>query len=412
MMMKQTSVMICIVAIIVLSGCLRTETALRPVTSKTTTNRKAPQRSPQNNSERNRKNAEQAPGKDRLLEKGDFVFSAVTLEEFARTISKQFDMVVWIDEVALDEVGLGRDSKLTVNLEGVSLRAGLAGALTNLGLAYDYDIRESYLLISSDGRIECNPSARVYRLNGSVKQAALRNNIQTVIAPDSWEIVGGTGVLVSTVCGGLVITQTEEVHRQIVQTHGELLQPVDPGVARVPKAEWRALIAALAAKTKLEVKEVRLTEVLRELADEHQLKIVVDQARLDEFGLDAPSILVTANFKGLSWGTALKLILDPSGLTYMIDSDGEVLTITSLEGAENGSVPVMYKIDDLITNKSDYDLLVKTITSTIDPDSWEEVGGLGAIKTLPDVGLMTVLQTSSTHFKLAQLMADLRQLKK
>ena len=423
-MIKQTFIVICIISLTLLSGCLKSGTTPAGATSETST---AQQTAPakqddskldkedgnQTDSQALKRTKEMASphGKDRLLEKADFIFDAVTLEEFAKTVSERFDIVVWIDEVALEEIGLGGDALVTVNLEEVTLQTGLTTALKGLGLGYGYDVRESYLSISTLEQLEYTVTTRVYHLLGSVQPRSLIRNIQDSVVPDQWREVAGGGVAVPTVWGGIVISQTDQVHRQITQTFGELLRPVKPGVVDFPKREWAALMAAFAAKTDFDVEDILLKDFLKQLADEHDVKVFVDQNSLDEFGLDASSVRVTANLKGLCWGTVLKLILHQFSLTYMIDSDGELLTVTTYEAAEEGMVPVIYEIADLLTNKNDSEILMDTITSNIDPDTWSDLGGAGVITGLRGQGVITVLQTPATHFKVAQLLADLRQLK-
>ena len=422
-MLNQTLVAMGISVVAVLSGCSRSNNPHLDSAPEISTNQQASQSDDSKTDLEERKETDSSqvkPGKppeepnskDCLRERVDLVFDGVTLEEFAKTVSKRVKMTVWIDDNALFEVGLGRDTRITVNLKGVTLRTGLSIVLKSVGLAWDYDYRESCLVISTAAQLETDLSSQVYQVHGNVSREALSENIQGAIDVHGWENVGGYGVLTSTISNGFVISQTAEIHRKIRKTFGEFLRPVDPGAANVPKEEWAAVIAALSSKTTLDVVDIRLTDLLEQLGDEHQLKIIIDQASLDEAGLDGASITISANFKELSWATVLKLLLGEHGLTYTMDPDGEVLTITTLEQAEADAIPILYKVDDLDPNNLDYDILVKTITSNIGPDSWEAVGGSGVIDVLPKRGVITISQTPQVHFKIAQLLADLRQLKK
>ena len=172
------------------------------------------------------------------------------------------------------------------------------------------------------------------------------------------------------------------------------------------------MIAALSSKTTLDVVDIPLADLLEQLGDEHQLKSVIDEGTLNEVGLEGAAITSTANFKELSWRRVLELLLGDHGLTYTIDPEGEVLTITTFEGAEADAIPILYKVDDLDLNDLDYDILVNTIASNISPDNWDVAGGVGVIEVLPKQGVITISQTARVHFKIAQLLADLRQLKK
>ncbi len=53
------------------------------------------------------------------------------------------------------------------------------------------------------------------------------------------------------------------------------------------------------------------------------------------------------------------------------------------------------------------DDLIETITSTVDPNTWDEVGGRGSIASLG--GLLVVQQTAEVHIKLATLLDTLRE---
>lgn len=55
--------------------------------------------------------------------------------------------------------------------------------------------------------------------------------------------------------------------------------------------------------------------------------------------------------------------------------------------------------------------LVDAITNTIDPDSWEELGGPGTYTYVKETGCLVIRQTWAVHRKILQLLRDLRQAK-
>ena len=102
----------------------------------------------------------------------------------------------------------------------------------------------------------------------------------------------------------------------------------------------------------------------------------------------------------MSLGAALTLMLKQLDLTYVVQY--EALHITTPEEAENELTTVAYPVTDLIRYRdsdgkpwSDFDTLIETITSTISPDAWEEVGGAGAIEAIPiqDTDVLVISQT-------------------
>ncbi len=59
---------------------------------------------------------------------------------------------------------------------------------------------------------------------------------------------------------------------------------------------------------------------------------------------------------------------------------------------------------------ADFDTLIELITSTIAPDTWDEVGGAGAIESFPTNLSLVISQTQEVHEKIADLLDQLRRL--
>jgi general secretion pathway protein D len=60
--------------------------------------------------------------------------------------------------------------------------------------------------------------------------------------------------------------------------------------------------------------------------------------------------------------------------------------------------------------QADFDTLIDLITTTIEPDSWEDVGGPGAIDGFPTNLSLVVSQTQDVHERIADLLEQLRRL--
>jgi hypothetical protein len=148
------------------------------------------------------------------------------------------------------------------------------------------------------------------------------------------------------------------------------------------------------------------------------MEITIDARALDEVGLsvDHP---VTCHFspqkKLLSLESVLNHILYPIDLTWVVRH--ETLTITTPEEAENELEVRVFPVSDLIVVHDekrgasyDYHSLIEVITSVIEPDSWDEVGGAGTIT--PAYGAFVVSQTRQTNDRIDELLAAIRQLKK
>ncbi len=59
---------------------------------------------------------------------------------------------------------------------------------------------------------------------------------------------------------------------------------------------------------------------------------------------------------------------------------------------------------------ADFDTLIELITSTIAPDTWDEVGGAGAIEPYPMTLSLVISQTQEVHEEIANLLEQLRKL--
>jgi hypothetical protein len=150
------------------------------------------------------------------------------------------------------------------------------------------------------------------------------------------------------------------------------------------------------------------------IMQQHNFTVLIDRRALDDVGLgsDTP---VTFDVSDMSLGAALTLMLKQLDLTYVVRY--EALHITTPEEAEEELTTVAYPVTDLIRYRdpdgkswSDFDTLIETITSTIAPDAWDEVGGAGAIEAMPiqDTDVLVISQTQQTQREIASVLQRLR----
>src|SRR4029078_6829366 len=59
---------------------------------------------------------------------------------------------------------------------------------------------------------------------------------------------------------------------------------------------------------------------------------------------------------------------------------------------------------------ADFDSLIELITTTIDPDSWDDVGGPGSIAEFATNLSLVISQTQEVHDKIDRLLAQLREI--
>ena len=156
-----------------------------------------------------------------------------------------------------------------------------------------------------------------------------------------------------------------------------------PEIADEPKTidPSRLFAPQLVVKATQDFSDSSLREVVSWLQEEQEIVVLVDKKALNDIEVsfaepvsdhlqDAPVYLLLNRLQsmGIGW--------------YY---DNEVLYITSAKVAQARTTTVPYNVGDLMDAGYDLDRLVAVITNTIDPDSWEVRGGIGALNSLGDV---------------------------
>jgi hypothetical protein len=102
---------------------------------------------------------------------------------------------------------------------------------------------------------------------------------------------------------------------------------------------------ALADTTEIAFVDTPLSEVMSFLSDLHNITIILDETALMEEGVatDQP---ISRELAGISLRSALKIILEPHGLTYIIED--EVMKITTQVKADEKLSTRVYPVGDLV----------------------------------------------------------------
>ncbi|MBX9790089.1 MAG: hypothetical protein K2Y37_14325 [Pirellulales bacterium] len=144
-----------------------------------------------------------------------------------------------------------------------------------------------------------------------------------------------------------------------VGTQGVVDDPVAQLSTRLQQAELN-IRRELAKSTSVDFVETPLSDVVGFLCDLHQIPIKLQHDALEEAGITADTP-VTCSLANVSLHTVLQVMLDPLDLTCLVD--GEVLMITSREGAESHPEVRVYDVEGIATDKS-IDDLIKVISMT------------------------------------------------
>ena len=145
----------------------------------------------------------------------------------------------------------------------------------------------------------------------------------------------------------------------------------------------------------------------------HKIHVSIDHKALEDAGIGTDT-QITRTLKDVKLRSALKLMLHDLGLTYLVADD--VLLITTSDEANNRLVTVVYPVGDLVSREGypneeldDYGTLIDMITSTVQPTTWDEVGGPGSIKEFPHRKALVLSQTWDVHEEISDLLTTLRK---
>jgi len=380
-------------------------------------------------------------------------FRETPLSDAVKYIGELHRIDVQLDERALEDIGIAKETPLTFQVNGISLRSALRLMLRGLDLTFVN--RGGALLISTPEtacgpttKVSCGPTTKVFRIDrlvrpdrrppvGQTRGAAgpdggdeLRDLLANIVRPTTWEDVGGPGSM-QVLRNTLIVSNHPDVVREIeaslamLERAGKIVEQSrtnPPEIASLPEpAGWKKRIhAALAEKIDCHFQETPLQDVADFLATKGKINILIDRRALEDVGIGADTG-VTFQVRGISMGSALSLLLREWDLTYVVRH--EVLLITTPEEAEDKLETRIFPVADLAVPwdederwlnpapwwAGDYESLIELITATVRPAMWEEVGGPGAIDVWH--GCLVVAQTREVFEEVEVLLAGLRKLK-
>lgn len=149
-------------------------------------------------------------------------FVEVPLEEAVEFLGEASSVPFFVDQRALEEIGLSPDTPVSIRLNNTTLRSVLRLMLRDLDLTYL--IKDDVMHITTVEAAEQNLVGRIYFLEGTGFPLGEFNSvietIQAAIVPDTWEALGGPSTIVPLSKGNrnrpaIVVSTTSDVHDQI-----------------------------------------------------------------------------------------------------------------------------------------------------------------------------------------------------
>lgn len=209
--------------------------------------------------------------------------------------------------------------------------------------------------------------------------------------------------------------------RAIVDQEGAIVITADPtllvhrgvGVSRwitIDDDAERAIAEKLAAKVAHSFVNETLENALRIVAEGQQLPIQLDRLALE----DAPRSLespVNLTAQDVTLRTLLDLMLHDLDLTYTVR--GEVLVVTTFYVADYYPLTRIYWLEGTGLTGASGHQAIETITLTLEPEAWENAGGISKIKIAAGGAesrpAIIVTAPYTLHFQIENLISAMRQ---
>jgi hypothetical protein len=247
--------------------------------------------------------------------------------------------------------------------------------------------------------------------------------------------ISAASVLCAVLAGLLCLTLLPE-HQQVpVIGKAQAQQGPEKAAAASPgETPEERIEKVLSRPLDLSIKDQPLKDVVASIQEMVKVPVLIEVKKLEEaaINMDTP---VSFDVKGISLKSALRLMLGQLGLTYVIED--EVVQITTPEdagsrlhirvydcrellnmpGTKNGAPKAAGNVEavpNVVASANGgpipapqrkpvlSDNLVQVVTSSVDPDSWDDVGGPG--NAIEYKGMLVVLQTSECHAKVEKLL--------
>ncbi|MFG0266822.1 MAG: RNA polymerase sigma factor [Rhodopirellula sp. JB055] len=153
-----------------------------------------------------------------------------------------------------------------------------------------------------------------------------------------------------------------------------------------------------------------LNDVVRAMSEDTNFPIFLDKFALEANGL-SNDVPVDIAIQSVSFRSFLSLMLRPLGLTYQYKD--EVLQITTLEAGDASLRQRLYFLEGTGLPRGGDFSTIEMITSTIEPDAWEQLGGYSTISSVNHSRegrpALLVSTTDEVHKEIEDLMRALRE---
>jgi hypothetical protein len=339
-------------------------------------------------------------------------FDAIELADLIDLLVEMTRLPITLDLDALERRGLRATALVSIHLSDTTVAEILAEALTQHGLHYSADDRQVVVTDSRTARAVVryrvadlvqgdSPAARSAGLERLAKE------IQTLVAPATWQSAGGRGTI-RVQEDLLEIDQSRAVLYQILVFCEKLrLARGLPLRSRFPASRFPLASRTAQVRDKLDrpvtitfIQPTPLPEVAQYVHHVTGLTIAIDWRRLLPEGI-APSAEITCGVTDKPLEESLSALLSPLGLGWRVVNADSIQLVTQAD-AEGRLEVEFYPVGDDVQAAGQSRPLVDRLRKEVSSNSWTGTGGKGVAVYDPPSGHLIVLQTQPIQRQVEQ----------
>ena len=335
------------------------------------------------------------------------------LRDVLQHLADHCDVLLKIDREQSERIAPASLSRLDVPRGEFSVEELLTLVTERVFLGWRREGDAIVITTAGDAEPMDQPYMQVYPLPaGTLAGDALTDDaeelcelITTTLEPDKWIEVGGPGVI-QPAGGALVVFQTPQMHRRIQALLANMASLPGGSPRGFPLAGTgqiqQALLQKLARRDSVDFHDKPLERVLATLSERHQLPLVV---QWDQIGVYRnASITISADEESVA--QILYDVMDDRPIMYGIAGPQ---IIVSKRHAIDWCCTWFYDVRDLVDERAEFgsDDLIEVITTNVEPDTWDDVGGPGTLATL-NGNWLVVSQSPDVQYQVQQVLSRMR----
>ncbi len=308
----------------------------------------------------------------------------MSLVAFTHLVTGLSTIPISLDPDALALLRIRPDSPVKIQATDTRIGDMLDAAIRPLGLGYQQN--QDQLLITRIAPKE-TPLRRIRHPVGDLVQDSsdrldqLSDWITTMVAPDSWDVLGGPGELVSEFPDLVIRHQDTALFRTLLFCDrlrvARGLSPTTKLDPQLMSLDLRCQLADSLLQERIRIRyeqPVPMLQVLQQITRDTGLQILVDWYALGQMGWN-PAAEITLVSEDQPLGQALSDMLGPMDLTFRT-IDATTVQVTSLEADSTRWDIEFHSLEELLAGSSDIDSWMEALEEAMQQSGLDDANGV------------------------------------